>query len=155
LIAVAGLKTGVYHPDNTPRRVDKAALLRSARVKTTLSKKICALRGRESSESGHAILVLENGFAIANRPFGERRNSMGNVIGAIFSGLCVGILARFFYPGAVDMGLIATILLGVAGSLGAGLVVSRGQREFKKGGLLASVLGGMALIFVGSLLGIG
>ena len=80
---------------------------------------------------------------------------MGNVIGAIVSGLIVGVLARFFYPGTVSMGWIATILLGVGGSLAAGLVVSRGQRDFNRAGILASILGGMALIFVGRLLGVG
>lgn len=29
---------------------------------------------------------------------------MFNLIGAVFSGLFIGALARFFYPGAVDMG---------------------------------------------------
>ena len=80
---------------------------------------------------------------------------MGNVFGAIVSGLCVGVLARFFYPGAVDMGWIATILLGVGGSLAAGLVVSRGKRDFNRAGLLASIVGAMVLIFVGRLLGLG
>jgi len=40
---------------------------------------------------------------------------MINIIGAILSGLFIGILARFFYPGAVQMGWIATILLGIGG----------------------------------------
>ena len=53
---------------------------------------------------------------------------MINIIGAIVSGLIVGALARFFYPGAVEMGWIATILLGIGGSLLAGLVTTRGVR---------------------------
>ena len=40
---------------------------------------------------------------------------MINVIGAIISGMIVGGLARWFYPGAVDMGCITTILLDVGG----------------------------------------
>jgi hypothetical protein len=52
-----GPEIGVYHLSNTPRRVVKAALVRSARVKTTLSKKICALRGLDSCESNRAIFV--------------------------------------------------------------------------------------------------
>ena len=79
---------------------------------------------------------------------------MGNVLSAIVSGLIVGALARFFYPGPVHMGWIATILLGLGGSLLAGLVVSRGDRDFNRAGCLASVLGAMALIFLGHLLGI-
>jgi len=80
---------------------------------------------------------------------------MINIIGAIISGLLIGALARFFYPGAVDMGWIATILLGIGGSLLAGLVTSRGQREFHGAGCFASVIGAIALILLGRLLNIG
>ncbi len=75
---------------------------------------------------------------------------MFNIIGAIISGLIVGALARFFYPGAVPMGWGMTVLLGVGGSLLAGLIANRGARGgFNRAGCLASVLGGMALIFIG------
>ena len=67
---------------------------------------------------------------------------MLNVIGAIFSGLFIGILARFFYPGAVEMGWIATIALGIGGSLLAGLVTSRGSKDFNRAGCLASTCHG-------------
>lgn len=80
---------------------------------------------------------------------------MLNIIGAIISGLIVGALARFFYPGAVEMGWIATILLGIGGSLLASLVTSRGRSEFSRAGCLASILGAIALIFVGRLIGWG
>lgn len=39
------------------------------------------------------------------------------VIGYIIGGAVVGILARFFKPGADSMGWILTILLGIAGAL--------------------------------------
>ena len=39
------------------------------------------------------------------------------VIGYIIGGALVGILARFFKPGADPMGWILTILLGIAGAL--------------------------------------
>jgi len=80
---------------------------------------------------------------------------MINIISAIISGLIVGALARFFYPGAVTMGWLATIGLGIGGSLLAGFVTSRGSSDFSRAGCLASVLGGMALIFIGRLLGWG
>ena len=80
---------------------------------------------------------------------------MLNVLSAIVVGLVVGVLARFFYPGAVDMGWIATCALGIGGSLIAGLVTSRGARDFHRAGFLASLLGAMVLIFVGHLLHIG
>ena len=77
---------------------------------------------------------------------------MLNVIGAIVAGLVVGILARFFYPGEVDLGFFATIALGIGGSLLAGLITSRGRQEFSRPGCIASVLGAMVLILAGRLL---
>lgn len=77
---------------------------------------------------------------------------MLNVIGAIISGLFVGALARWFYPGAVPMGWIPTILLGIAGSLAAGWVTTRGRDGIQPAGCLASVLGAIVLIFLGRLL---
>jgi uncharacterized membrane protein YeaQ/YmgE (transglycosylase-associated protein family) len=78
---------------------------------------------------------------------------MFNIIGAIISGLIIGALARWFYPGEVDMGWGMTILLGVGGSLLAGLVTSRGKSEFSRAGCLASILGAIVLIFIGRHLG--
>jgi uncharacterized membrane protein YeaQ/YmgE (transglycosylase-associated protein family) len=80
---------------------------------------------------------------------------MLNVLSAIIVGLIVGVLARFFYPGPVHMGWIASLRLGIAGSLVAGLVTSRGQREFHRAGFLASIIGAIVLIFIGHLLHIG
>ncbi|WP_239806255.1 GlsB/YeaQ/YmgE family stress response membrane protein [Croceicoccus hydrothermalis] len=76
---------------------------------------------------------------------------MLNIIGAIVSGAIIGVLARFFFPGEVDMGFFATIALGIGGSLLAGLVTSRGRSDFHRAGCLASILGGMALILIGRL----
>jgi uncharacterized membrane protein YeaQ/YmgE (transglycosylase-associated protein family) len=78
---------------------------------------------------------------------------MLNIIGAIISGLVIGALARWFYPGVIEMGWIMTILLGVGGSLLAGLVTSRGQAGFHRAGCIASILGAMVLIFIGRHLG--
>lgn len=85
---------------------------------------------------------------------------MLNIIGAILSGLVVGILARWFYPGDVPMNGVLTILLGIGGALAAGLVTASrtaggiGQ-GVNRAGCLASVLGAMALIFIGRQLGWG
>lgn len=80
---------------------------------------------------------------------------MFNIIGAIVSGLFVGALARFFYPGAVEMGWLWTIGLGIAGSLLAGLITTRGAEGFNRAGCFASVLGAMALILLGRVIGWG
>lgn len=74
---------------------------------------------------------------------------MINVISSAVSGLFIGVLARFFYPGTVHLGWIYTILLGIAGSMLAGYVFNRGHNDFSRPGLLASLLGAMVLIFAG------
>lgn len=80
---------------------------------------------------------------------------MLNILGAIVSGLMIGALARFFYPGAVEMGWLWTIGLGIAGSLLAGFIATRGRAGFQRAGCLASVVGAMALILLGRLLNLG
>jgi uncharacterized membrane protein YeaQ/YmgE (transglycosylase-associated protein family) len=83
--------------------------------------------------------------------------SVGNIISTIIVGLIVGILARFFYPGAVEMGWISSIVLGVAGSFLAGLIsnwIKPGVQPLKPAGFFASILGAMLLIFIGRLLGL-
>lgn len=68
-------------------------------------------------------------------------------------GLIVGILARFFYPGAIHMSLIASAILGIAGSFLAGLVgralhpATRSQ-PFHPAGFVYSIIGAMILIFL-------
>lgn len=80
---------------------------------------------------------------------------MFNLIGAIISGLFVGVLARWIYWGDVTMGFWMTILLGAGGSLLAGLVAGRGSygEGVNRAGCFASVIGAIVLIFVGRLLG--
>lgn len=80
---------------------------------------------------------------------------MLNVLSAIIVGLVVGALARWLYPGPVHMGWIATFLLGIGGSLLAGLITSRGQSQFHRAGFIASIIGAIVLIFIGRLLHIG
>ncbi|WP_068071142.1 GlsB/YeaQ/YmgE family stress response membrane protein [Novosphingobium lentum] len=81
---------------------------------------------------------------------------MINLISIIFSGAVIGVLARFFYPGAVHLGWISTIGLGIAGSLLAGLITTRGQTggQFHRAGCLASIIGAVVLIFLGRVLGL-
>lgn len=77
---------------------------------------------------------------------------MFRLITILFSGLFVGLAARYLYPGAVPMGLGRTILLGLAGSLVAGLAANWGSKDrdaFTRAGCLASILGAMVVIFIG------
>mgnify|MGYP003588358996 FL=1 len=81
---------------------------------------------------------------------------MGQIISFIVVGLIVGILARFFYPGPVPMGMIATILLGIGGSFVGGFlgrfIGGKDPTPLQPAGLIGSVLGGIVLIFVVGLL---
>ncbi len=84
---------------------------------------------------------------------------MFNIIGWIIVGFITGALARFFYPGAVEMGWIMTTLLGIAGSFAGGFIGSlftkaKDMGQLNKAGLVLSVIGGMILIFVANRLGL-
>jgi uncharacterized membrane protein YeaQ/YmgE (transglycosylase-associated protein family) len=72
------------------------------------------------------------------------------IIGTILVGLVIGALARFVMPGEQKMGWIMTILLGIGGSMVAGLVGGAlGWYQPGQGaGWIASVLGAVLLLFV-------
>jgi uncharacterized membrane protein YeaQ/YmgE (transglycosylase-associated protein family) len=77
---------------------------------------------------------------------------MMNIIWILVVGLVVGLLARFFYPGPVPMGWIASIVLGVGGSFLAGFLGSllhgKPLGELHPAGFIYSILGAMVLIFL-------
>ena len=72
------------------------------------------------------------------------------IIGTIIIGLIVGLIARFIKPGDDSMGWIMTILLGIAGSVLAG-VIGRALGWYQPdqpAGWIASVLGAVLLLFI-------
>jgi len=74
------------------------------------------------------------------------------IIGMIIVGFIVGILARFFYPGAVPMGFWLTVALGIGGSIVGGLISSliwkSPDGKFHPAGWFLSVIGALILIWV-------
>ena len=74
------------------------------------------------------------------------------IIWMIVVGFVVGLLARFFYPGAVDLGFWMTTLLGIGGSLVGGviggLIWKSQEGKFHPAGIILSVIGSMLLIWV-------
>ncbi|MEN5181291.1 GlsB/YeaQ/YmgE family stress response membrane protein [Comamonas odontotermitis] len=73
-----------------------------------------------------------------------------SIIGTIFVGLIVGLLARALKPGDDKLGWIMTILLGIAGSLLASYAgVAMGwYQEGQAAGWIASIVGAIILLFI-------
>jgi uncharacterized membrane protein YeaQ/YmgE (transglycosylase-associated protein family) len=74
------------------------------------------------------------------------------IIGTIIVGFIVGVLARFFYPGAVPMGFWLTVALGIGGSLVGGIVSSlifkSPDGKFHPAGWFLSLIGALVLLWV-------
>jgi uncharacterized membrane protein YeaQ/YmgE (transglycosylase-associated protein family) len=73
------------------------------------------------------------------------------MIGAIILGIVAGFLARALMPGRDPMGFLATVLLGLAGSLVGFFLFTEllgiGDNEaFDLGGLIGAVIGAMILL---------
>ena len=75
-----------------------------------------------------------------------------SIISMIVVGFVVGLLARFFYPGAVAMGFWMTTLLGIGGSLVGGVIGSMlfksPDGRFHPAGWILSIVGSMGLIWL-------
>lgn len=72
------------------------------------------------------------------------------IIGTIFIGLIVGLIARFIKPGDDSMGWIMTILLGVGGSFAA-TYGGQALGIYKAGqaaGFIGAVLGAVVLLVI-------
>ena len=69
-------------------------------------------------------------------------------------GLIAGALARLIMPGRDPMGVIATILLGIVGSILGGLVswgiwgAETPDSGFRPAGLLLSILGAILVLWI-------
>ena len=75
------------------------------------------------------------------------------MIGAIILGLVAGFIGRALMPGKQDMNILATLLLGLAGSLIGFLVFTEllgiGDNEaFDLGGLVGAIIGTILLLVI-------
>ncbi len=75
------------------------------------------------------------------------------MIGAAILGLVAGFLGRALMPGKQEMGIIMTLILGLAGSLVGFLIFTEllgiGDNDaFDLGGLIGAVIGVLLLLFV-------
>lgn len=74
-----------------------------------------------------------------------------SIIGTIIVGFIVGVLARFLYPGAVPMGFLLTVALGIGGSVVGGLISSliwkTPDGKFHPAGWIMSIIGAFILLW--------
>jgi len=73
-------------------------------------------------------------------------------------GLVIGLIARMLYPGRQPMGFIATMILGIVGSLLGGFVAyAFGFRPeegaFSGGGWIMSIVGALVVVWLGLFIG--
>jgi uncharacterized membrane protein YeaQ/YmgE (transglycosylase-associated protein family) len=73
------------------------------------------------------------------------------MVGAIILGIIAGYLGRLLMPGRDKMGFIATMLLGLAGSVVGFLIFTEllnigDDRMFDLGGLIGAIIGVMILL---------
>lgn len=72
----------------------------------------------------------------------------------IIIGLIAGALARLIMPGRDAMGIVATIILGIVGSVLGGLVswaiwgTDEAGRGFQPAGLLLSIIGAIVVLWI-------
>ena len=80
-----------------------------------------------------------------------------SIILFVVFGFVVGLLARAIMPGTQAMGVVYTILLGIAGSFVGGFLVSLVTRnrvtDLNTAGVIGSVLGALLLLFAVSRFG--
>jgi len=74
-----------------------------------------------------------------------------SIIGTIIVGFIVGLLARFFYPGAVPLGFWLTVALGVGGSVVGGVISSflwkTPDGRFHPAGWFMSIIGALLILW--------
>lgn len=73
------------------------------------------------------------------------------ILGWVLFGLVAGFIARALVPGKDDIGLLRTILLGIAGSIVGGLVAGAltvGLRGFHPAGWIGSVIGAIIVLVI-------
>ena len=78
---------------------------------------------------------------------------MLHLIWSIVVGFVVGLLARAVLPGADHMGMIATTLVGIVGSVVGGLIGNAIKRpapgaSFHPAGFIMSIVGAIVLLLI-------
>jgi uncharacterized membrane protein YeaQ/YmgE (transglycosylase-associated protein family) len=77
---------------------------------------------------------------------------MLHLIWSVIIGFVVGLLARFFYPGAIHLGFLMTVALGIGGSLVGGFIGALIRRPvdgqlFHPAGFIMSIIGACIILY--------
>ena len=75
---------------------------------------------------------------------------MFSIIGWIFFGLLVGLIARMLVPNTQAMGCMQTVMLGVAGSFVGGAIgyLLQGGSAVQSSGWIGSIVGAILLLVI-------
>ena len=75
-----------------------------------------------------------------------------HIVWMIIVGFIVGVVARFVYPGAIDLGFWATSVVGIIGSLVGGviggLIWRSADGKFHPAGFILSVVGALVVLWL-------
>src|SRR3954452_13947490 len=112
--------------------------------------------GRRSARTGCHPHVAIPTFPASGATKGprEQESPFMGIIAFIIIGLIAGLIARAILPGRQSMGLLATTLLGMAGSLIGGLIGSLFNRgdgrlfDLRPSGIIMSVIGSIVLLLL-------
>ncbi len=77
---------------------------------------------------------------------------IGAIVGWVILGLVAGFLARLLHPGPDSMGVGATIILGILGSLlggGIAYLLRLGTSPYEPGGWVLATIGAIILLALG------
>ena len=75
-----------------------------------------------------------------------------HIVWMIIVGFIVGVVARFVYPGAIELGFWATSVVGIIGSLVGGviggLIWRSADGKFHPAGFILSVVGALVVLWL-------
>ena len=79
--------------------------------------------------------------------------TLGTIIMWAVFGLVIGLIARMLYPGRQSMGFLATMLLGIAGSLIGGFIswafgFRPEEGALRGGGFIMSIVGALIVVWL-------
>src|SRR5262245_25082601 len=85
---------------------------------------------------------------------GEAHMDIGTIIAWAVFGLVIGLIARLLYPGRQPIGFIATMILGIVGSLLGGFIsylfgFHPEAGAFRGAGWIMSIIGALIVVWLG------